>query len=87
MNSGYIIEYQDGKKIEADIRPVDLVGFERQFGVGFGILADPKEARYEHAAYLAWLGAKRKGETDNFDDFLNKVDTIKEFSSDTPKAK
>ena len=87
MNSGYIIEYQDGKKIEADIRPVDLVGFERHFGVGFGILADPKEARYEHAAYLAWLGAKRKGETDNFDDFLNKVDTIKEFSSDTPKAK
>jgi|TARA_S200002703_G_scaffold42210_1_gene36550 hypothetical protein len=87
MNSGYIIEYQDGKKIEADIRPVDLVGFERQFGVGFGVLADPKEARYEHAAYLAWLGAKRKGETDNFDDFLNKVDTIKEFSSDTPKAK
>jgi len=87
MNSGYIIEYQDGKKIEADIRPVDLVGFERQFGVGFGVLADPKEARYEHAAYLAWLGAKRKGETDNFDDFLNKVETIKEFSSDTPKAK
>jgi hypothetical protein len=87
MNSGYIIEYQDGKKIEADIRPVDLVGFERQFGVGFGVLADPKEARYEHAAYLAWLGAKRKGETDNFDDLLNKVDTIKEFSSDTPKAK
>jgi len=87
MNSGYIIEYQDGKKIEADIRPVVLVGFERQFGVGFGVLADPKEARYEHAAYLAWLGAKRKGETDNFDDFLNKVDTIKEFSSDTPKAK
>ena len=87
MNSGYIIEYQDGKKIEADIRPVDLVGFERQFGVGFGVLADPREARYEHAAYLAWLGAKRKGETDNFDDFLNKVDTIKEFSSDTPKAK
>jgi len=87
MNSGYIIEYQDGKKIEADIRPVDLVGFERQFGVGFGVLADPKEARYEHAAYLAWLGAKRKGETDNFDDFLNKVNTIKEFSSDTPKAK
>ena len=87
MNSGYIIEYQDGKKIEADIRPVDLVGFERQFGVGFGILADPKEARYEHAAYLAWLGAKRKGETDNFDDFLNKVESIKEFSSDTPKAK
>jgi hypothetical protein len=87
MNSGYIIEYQDGKKIEADIRPVDLVGFERQFGVGFGVLADPKEARYEHAAYLAWLGAKRKGETDNFDDFLNKVESIKEFSSDTPKAK
>lgn len=87
MNSGYIIEYQDGKKIEADIRPVDLVGFERQFGVGFGVLADPKEARYEHAAYLAWLGAKRKGETDNFDDFLNKVKTIKEFSSGTPKAK
>jgi hypothetical protein len=87
MNSGYIIKYQDGKEIEADIRPVDLVGFERQFGVGFGVLADPKEARYEHAAYLAWLGAKRKGETDNFDDFLNKVDTIKEFSSDTPKAK
>ena len=87
MNSGYIIEYQDGKKIEADIRPVDLVGFERQFNVGFGVLADPKEARYEHAAYLAWLGAKRKGETDNFDDFLNKVESIKEFSSDTPKAK
>ena len=87
MNSGYIIEYQDGKKIEADIRPVDLVGFERQFGVGFGVLANPKEARYEHAAYLAWLGAKRKGETDNFDDFLNKVESIKEFSSDTPKAK
>ena len=55
MNSGYIIEYQDGKKIEADIRPVDLVGFERQFGVGFGVLADPKEARYEHAK-LIWLG-------------------------------
>ena len=87
MNSGYIIKYQDGKEIEADIRPVDLVGFERQFVVGFGILADPKEARYEHAAYLAWLGAKRKGETDNFDDFLNKVESIKEFSSDTPKAK
>lgn len=87
MNSGYIIEYQDGTKKEADIRPVDLVAFERQFGVGFSVLADPKEARYEHAAYLAWLGAKRKGETDNFDDFLGKVVSIKEFSSDTPKAK
>ena len=32
---------------------------------------------------MAWLGAKRKGETDNFDDFLNKVESIKEFSSDT----
>ena len=87
MNSGYIIKYQDGKEIEADIRPIDLVGFERQFNVVFGVLADPKEARYEHAAYLAWLGAKRKGETDTFDDFLQKVDTIKEFQSDTPKAK
>ena len=34
MNSGYIIKYQDGKEIEADIRPIDLVGFERQFNVG-----------------------------------------------------
>jgi hypothetical protein len=31
MNGGYEIEYQDGKKIEADIRPIDLVQFERQF--------------------------------------------------------
>lgn len=87
MNSGYIIEYQDGTSVEADIRPVDLVAFERKFGVGFSVLADPKEARYEHASYLAWLGAKRKGETEDFDNFLNKVVTIKEFSSDTPKAK
>ena len=25
MNGGYEIEYQNGKKIEADIRPIDLV--------------------------------------------------------------
>jgi hypothetical protein len=35
---------------------------------------------------LAWLGAKRKGETKDFDGFLAEVKTIKEFSSDTPKA-
>ena len=87
MQSGYVIEYQDGKEIEADIRPIDLIKFERKFDVGFSVLADPNEARYEHAAYLAWLGAKRKGETNTFDDFLQKVDTIKEFQSDTPKAK
>jgi len=86
MNGGYEIEYQNGKKIEADIRPIDLVQFERQFDVGFSDLADPKEAKYEHAAYLAWLGAKRKGETKDFDGFLAEVKTIKEFSSDTPKV-
>ena len=88
MQGGYIIEYQDGKQIEADIRPIDLIQFERQFNVGFSVLADIENARYEHAAYLAWLGAKRKGEKDSFDDFMNKVVSIKEFGTDVdPKAK
>ena len=77
MQSGYVIEYQDGKEIEADIRPIDLIKFERKFDVGFSVLADPNEARYEHAAYLAWLGAKRKGETKEFDNFLENVIGIK----------
>ena len=88
MQSGYVIEYQDGKEIEADIRPIDLINFERKFDVGFSVLADPNEARYEHAAYLAWLGAKRKGETNEFDDFLENVVGIKEYTKgDSPKAK
>tara|TARA_R100000231_G_scaffold34051_1_gene29975 strand:+ start:5736 stop:6005 length:270 start_codon:yes stop_codon:yes gene_type:complete len=88
MQSGYVIEYQDGKEIEADIRPIDLILFERKFDVGFSVLADPNEARYEHAAYLAWLGAKRKGETNEFDNFLESVVGIKEYTKgDDPKAK
>tara|TARA_Y100001937_G_C7097876_1_gene321007 strand:+ start:565 stop:834 length:270 start_codon:yes stop_codon:yes gene_type:complete len=88
MQSGYVIEYQDGKEIEADIRPIDLIKFERKFDVGFSVLADPNEARYEHAAYLAWLGAKRKGETNEFDNFLESVVNIKEYTKgDDPKAK
>ena len=39
MQSGYVIEYQDGKEIEADIRPIDLIKFERKFDVGFSVLA------------------------------------------------
>ena len=88
MQSGYVIEYQGGKEIEADIRPIDLIKFERKFDVGFSVLADPNEARYEHAAYLAWLGAKRKGETNEFDNFLENVVGIKEYTKgDDPKAK
>ncbi len=72
---------EDGTKYEVKIKPRDIVEFERKFNVAVSALQE--EQRYEWLLYLAWLGAKRNGVTDDYDTFMNKVE---ELDINAPKA-
>ena len=80
-----IVIMNDGKKLEIKIKPADIVKFERQFNVPVSQLQ--KEQKYEWLLYLAWLGAKRNGENDDYDTWIEKVDELDiNGTSDNPKA-
>ena len=44
-----------------------------------------QEQRYEWLLYLAWLGAKRNGVTDDYDTWISKVDDL-DLDGGNPKA-
>jgi hypothetical protein len=80
-----IVVMQDGKKFEVKIKPIDIVQFERKFDVPISKLNE--ESRYEWLLYLAWLGAKRNGVTEDYDTWINLVEELDiNGSSDNLKA-
>ena len=80
-----IVVMQDGKKFEVKIKPIDIVKFERKFNVPISKLNE--ESRYEWLLYLAWLGAKRNGVTEDYDAWINLVEELDiNGSSDNLKA-
>ena len=82
---GMVVIMQDGTKYEVNIRPADIVKFERKFDVPVSKLQD--EQRYEWLLYLAWLGAKRNGVTDDYDTWIGLVEELDVTgSSDNLKA-
>ena len=75
----------DGTKLEVNIKPGDIVKFERKFDVAVSKLQE--EQRYEWLLYLAWLGAKRNGVTDDYDTWIDQVDDLDiSGASDNPKV-
>ena len=80
-----IVVMNDGTKLEVSIKPGDIVKFERKFDVAVSRLQE--EQRYEWLLYLAWLGAKRNGVTDDYDTWIDQVDDLDiSGASDNPKV-
>ena len=80
-----IVVMKDGKKLEVKRKPGDIVKFERKFDVPVSKLQE--EQRYEWLLYLAWLGAKRNGVTDDYDTWIDQVDDLDiSGASDNPKV-
>jgi len=80
-----IVVMNDGTKLEVKIKPGDIVKFERKFDVAVSKLQE--EQRYEWLLYLAWLGAKRNGVTDDYDTWIDQVDDLDiSGASDNPKV-
>lgn len=80
-----IVVMNDGTKLEVSIKPGDIVKFERKFDVAVSKLQE--EQRYEWLLYLAWLGAKRNGVTDDYDTWIDQVDDLDiSGASDNPKV-
>jgi|TARA_R100001463_G_scaffold37837_2_gene81351 hypothetical protein len=75
---------EDGTKYEVKIKPKDIIDFERKFDVAVSILQE--EQRYEWLLYLAWLGAKRNGVTEDYDAWVNKVEELDISGGTNPKA-
>jgi|TARA_R110000751_G_scaffold86170_2_gene171636 hypothetical protein len=80
-----IVVMNDGTKLEINIKPGDIVKFERKFDIPVSKLQE--EQRYEWLLYLAWLGVKRNGVTDDYDTWIDQVDELDVTgSSDNPKV-
>lgn len=69
-----IVVLEDGTKLEVKIKPIDIVQFERKFNVPVSKLND--EQRYEWLLYLAWLASKRNGVTEDYDNWIDKVEEL-----------
>jgi hypothetical protein len=78
-----VVVMEDGTKYEVKIKPKDIVDFERKFNIAVSVLQ--QEQRYEWLLYLAWLGAKRNGVTDDYDTWISKVDDL-DLDGGNPKA-
>jgi len=78
-----VVVMEDGTKYEIKIKPKDIVDFERKFNIAVSVLQ--QEQRYEWLLYLAWLGAKRNGITEDYDTWINKVEEL-DLAGDNPKA-
>ena len=80
-----VVIMADGTKYEVKMKPADIVKFERKFDVPVSKLQE--EQRYEWLLYLAWLGAKRNGVTDDYDTWIGLVEELDVTgSSDNLKA-
>ena len=80
-----IVVMNDGTKLEINIKPGDIVKFERKFDVPVSKLQE--EQRYEWLLYLAWLGATRNGVTEDYDTWIGLVEELYVTgSSDNLKA-
>ena len=80
-----IVIMSDGTTLEVKVKPADIVKFERKFDIPISKLND--EQRYEWLLYLAWLGAKRNGVTEDYHAWVEKVDELDiAGSSDNLKA-
>jgi len=79
-----VVVMEDGTKYEVKIKPKDIIDFERKFDVAVSILQE--EQRYEWLLYLAWLGAKRNGVTEDYDAWVNKVEELDISGGTNPKA-
>ena len=78
-----VVVMEDGTKYEVKIKPKDIVDFERKFNIAVSVFQ--QEQRYEWLLYLAWLGAKRNGVTDDYDTWISKVDDL-DLDGGNPKA-
>ena len=80
-----IVVMNNSTKLEVNIKPGDIVKLERKFDIPVSKLQE--EQRYEWLLYLAWLGAKRNGVTDDYDTWIDQVDDLDiSGASDNPKV-
>jgi len=80
-----IVVMNDGTKLEVNIKPGDIVKFERKFDIPVSRLQE--EQRYEWLLYLAWLGENVNGVTDDYDTWIDQVDDLDiSGASDNPKV-
>jgi hypothetical protein len=69
------VEHVDGTTVDLTVKPVTIVAFERQFGVGLGALQ--QDGRMEYVYWLAWDSEKRAGRVVKpFDGWLEDVADI-----------
>ncbi len=69
------VERAGGERDTYTVKPVTVVAFERQFGVGLGSLShDPK---MEYIYWLAWDAERRSGKVvPTFDSWLENIEAV-----------
>ena len=72
--------YTDETKQELDLRPIDFVAVERQFGNRPA--AELQNLGFEELMYLCWHASKRLGTSESFDKWLEKVSNIEGLDGD-----
>jgi hypothetical protein len=78
MNEGTIsVTFTDGTTTTCLLKPLlaDLVAVERHFGISAAALNTP-DARTEWTLFLIWRILGRSGETRQFEEWLESVETI-----------
>lgn len=67
--------YEDGTTVTAQVRPKDVVSYERQYSASF--VAFGSDASYERLCYLAWAPLHRtRVERADFDGFLDLIEDV-----------
>lgn len=75
MKMTYRVTYDGGKEVTATTKPIDIMEYERRYGVSF--MQFGEGTPLEHAWFLAWAPLHRTGQDPrDFDAFMSDVDSI-----------
>lgn len=75
MRMTYKVTYDGGKEVTATAKPIDIMEYERRYGVSF--MQFGEGTPMEHAWFLAWAPLHRTGQDPReFDAFMTDVESI-----------
>lgn len=73
------VEMVDGTEYTVRVLPVDVVAFERHYGVGIAKLEAAGELLTEHAMFMAWKALARTGQwSGDLESFIEQVAAVED---------
>lgn len=73
------VEMADGSEYTVRILPVDVVAFERHYGIGVAKLEAAGDLLTEHAMYMAWHALARTGQwSGDLESFIEQVASVED---------